>query len=142
MSLARNLAAIVVAAVTVAFLDAVWLGLLVRDFVHQELGPLLLEQPSLLPAALFYLLYAVGVLVFAVRPALADGGWPQAARLGAMLGLTCYLTYDLNNLATLKAWSPQFAGVNILWGGLVTAAAACTGYAAARASILGTPRVG
>ena len=137
----RTMAAILGAALSVLLLDILWLGLLMRDFVHQQLGPLLLEQPRLPAAALFYLLYGAGVTVFAVHPALAIGAWQHAARQGALLGLTCYMTYDLSNLATLKGWPVQFALVDILWGGFVTTVAALAGYAASRASILGAARL-
>ena len=127
----RHLAAILSAALAVALLDALWLGWLVRGFVQQQLGPLLLEQPSLVPATLFYLLYGLGVLVFAIQPALVSGRWQQAATRGVLLGMLCYMTYDLSNLATLKGWSVPFALVDIAWGGFVTAVAAASGFAAA-----------
>ena len=55
-------------------LDALWLGLMMGETYRAQLGALLLEQPRLLPAALFYLLYVSGCLLFAVRPALQAAG--------------------------------------------------------------------
>lgn len=128
-----NLAAIAAAAISVMLLDAVWLGWLMKDFVRERIGPLMLETPRFGIAALFYLLYGVAVLVFVVRPAADAGSFARAAALGALLGFFCYMTYDLSNLATLKNWSAQFAIVDMLWGTFVTVVAGVAGLAAYRA---------
>ncbi|QNH78900.1 DUF2177 family protein [Pseudomonas protegens] len=104
-------------------LDALWLGLMMGPTYRAQLGSLLLEQPRLLPAALFYLLYVSGCLLFAVHPALQQGGWRRAARLGALLGLVSYGTYDLSNWATLQAWPASLALLDMAWGMLVSALA-------------------
>ena len=129
----KDLAAIAASALTVVALDALWLGWLMKDFVRERLGPLMLEVPRFGVAAAFYLLFAVGVLLFAVRPSLESGSIGRAAFTGALLGFFCYMTYDLSNLATLKNWSAQFSAVDIAWGTFVGAVAAATGFAAYRA---------
>ena len=65
-------------------LDGLWLGVLMGPTYKSLLGPLMLDQPRLLPAVLFYLLYALGCVVFVVLP---SARWQRAARLGALLGL-------------------------------------------------------
>ena len=82
-------------------LDGLWLGVLMGPTYKSLLGPLMLDQPRLLPAALFYLLYVLGCVVFVVLP---SASWQRAARLGALLGLVAYGTYDLSNWATLQGW--------------------------------------
>jgi uncharacterized membrane protein len=67
-------------------------------------------------AILFYLLFIVGLLVFAVRPALAAGAPLKALGLGALLGLICYATYDLTNLALVKGWPLIVTVVDLIWG--------------------------
>lgn len=114
-------------------LDGLWLGWLMKDFVQQRLGPLMLEKPNFAIAGLFYLLYAAGVWFFAIRPVAAGDGWTRAALLGAALGFLAYMTYDLTNAATLKNWSIQFSVVDVLWGTFATAVAATAGFMAARA---------
>jgi len=69
-----------------------------------------------LAAVLFYLLFIVGLLVFAVRPALLRGRPVEALFLGALLGLISYATYDLSNLATLKDWPFIVTVVDLVWG--------------------------
>lgn len=109
--------------------DALWLGWLMPARYQAWIGHLMRPEP-LLPAALaFYLLYPVGVVVFAVRPARSRG---SAVGLGALLGLLAYGTYDLSNLATLRDWPLALTLVDMAWGAALTALAAAAGYALAR----------
>nr|WP_211199039.1 DUF2177 family protein [Blastochloris tepida] len=113
-------------------LDLLWLGLVARGFYQSQLGPLLLDRPALLPAAAFYLLYAAGIVIFALAPAVADGRASTALVYGALLGLIAYATYDLTNLATLRGFPPAVAVVDIAWGTAVSAASAWAGFNLAR----------
>lgn len=108
-------------------LDVVWLGVMVGAFYKPRIGGLLLETPRLDAAIPFYALYIAGVLIFAVLPALEQGGWLRALMLGAMLGVLAYGTYDLTNLATLKGWSVAVTVADLMWGAFVTGAAAAGG---------------
>lgn len=49
-------------------LDGLWLGVLMGPTYKSLLGPLMLEQPRLLPAMLFYLLYVLGCVVLVILP--------------------------------------------------------------------------
>ncbi|HYW56587.1 MAG TPA: DUF2177 family protein [Polaromonas sp.] len=113
--------------------DIVWLGFLMPAQYQAWLGPLMRAQPLLLPAAVFYLLYPVGLLVFAVRPALEKSQWTTAASLGALFGLVAYGTYDLSNFATLEGWPLQLTLVDMVWGSALSSAATLAAYAATRA---------
>ncbi len=112
--------------------DMLWLGLLMTDAYQAWIGPLMREQPLLLPAAVFYLLYPAGLVVFAVRPGLDKQRWSHCAALGTFFGLLAYGTYDLSNLATLKGWPWQLTLVDMLWGAALSCGSALAGYAAAR----------
>lgn len=112
--------------------DMIWLGLLMTDAYQGWIGPLMHAQPLLLPAAVFYLLYPVGLVVFAVRPGLEKHQWTHCAALGAFFGLLAYGTYDLSNLATLKGWPWQLTLVDMVWGAALSGGSALAGYAAAR----------
>ncbi len=92
----------------------------------------MLEKPLLGVAFTFYLLYAIGIVIFAVMPALETGSWVRAMTSGALLGLIAYSTYDLTNLATLRGWSVKLSIVDIAWGTFVTSLAATAGYFATR----------
>ncbi|MET1067940.1 MAG: DUF2177 family protein [Pseudomonas prosekii] len=113
-------------------LDGLWLGVLMAPTYHALLGSLMLEQPLLAPAAAFYLLYIVGCVVFVVLPAQS---WQRAARLGALLGLVAYGTYDLTNWATLNGWPAQLALMDMAWGTLATCLACVAGYWLARKAL-------
>jgi uncharacterized membrane protein len=89
---------------------------------------MMLDKPLLGVAFLFYLLYVVGIVVFAVLPGLREENWRTAAMLGALLGLVAYGTYDLTNLATLKGWPMTVTIVDMAWGVVLTAASATAGY--------------
>ncbi|WP_213937188.1 DUF2177 family protein [Pseudomonas sp. dw_612] len=106
-------------------LDGLWLGVLMAPTYRALLGPLMLDQPLLAPAAVFYLLYVLGCVVFVVLPAQR---WQRAARMGALLGLVAYGTYDLSNWATLKGWSAGLAVMDMVWGAFATSVACTVGH--------------
>jgi len=97
-------------------IDLVWLGLVAKGFYRRHLGYLMGPKVNWAAALLFYLLFIVGLLVFAVRPAVAAGAPLQALWQGALLGLVCYATYDLTNLATVKDWPLIVTAVDLVWG--------------------------
>ncbi len=124
-----TLAAYAAAAVTMLVIDMVWLGVIARPLYQQGIGHLMAPQPNLWAAALFYLLYPVGVVLFAVMPNAASTAL-HTALMGAAFGLFAYATYDLTNLATLKGWPLGLSVIDTLWGAAVSAVAATAGRAA------------
>ncbi len=96
------------------------------------LGDVLLQDARIAPAVIFYLLYPVGIVFFASRPALADGSLATAAINGAAFGFFAYMTYELTNHATMRLWSWNLVVVDTLWGTVLTAASAVIGVAVAR----------
>lgn len=125
------IAAYIAAAVSFLALDALWLGVVAKTLYQREFGAMLLDKPNMVAAAIFYALYLVGVVVFAVKPALEAGSWSRALLQGALFGLIAYATYDLTNLATLKGFPIKVVVPDLAWGAFVSAAAALAGYAAA-----------
>ena len=96
--------------------DMVWLGLVARGFYSKHIGFLLSPSPKWAAAILFYLLFVVGLLVFAILPGLQAGSLVRALLLGALFGLLTYATYDLTNLATVKDWPLIVTIVDMIWG--------------------------
>ena len=96
-------------------IDMVWLGWLAVDFYQQQIGQLL-GQVNWLAAAIFYLVFIAGILLFAVRPGLQSGSAKQAALWGGLYGFFTYATYDLTNMATLQGWTWTVVIADILWG--------------------------
>ncbi len=113
-------------------LDIIWLAFVARTFYQSQIGALLLESPSMVPAIAFYLLYGAGVVFFVLLPAARSGDWTTALMNGAFLGLVAYGTYDLTNLATLKGFSTTVALVDLAWGTFMTATASTAAYFVAR----------
>jgi uncharacterized membrane protein len=97
-------------------IDMVWLGVVAKGFYRKHLGAMLSPKVNWAAALLFYLLFIVGLVVFVIRPALAQGEPLKALLLGAFFGLISYATYDLSNLATLKDWPVIVTVVDLVWG--------------------------
>lgn len=110
--------------VAMVVLDLVWLGGIAMPMYKRGIGHLMADKPNFAAAGLFYLLYAIGVLVFAVR---AADGWQAAAGYGALLGALAYMTYDLTNMATLKDWPIGLSVIDVAWGTFATGLAAAAG---------------
>ncbi len=113
-------------------IDALWLGVVARDLYQQEMGSLMATQPRWAAAAAFYLAYPVGLVIFAVRPALAARSVGRAVVLGGLFGLFAYGTYDLTNLAVLQGWPLRLTFIDLVWGTFASAVSAGAGVALTR----------
>ena len=111
---------------TVIFLliDIVWLSQAVPYFYQPNIGDLLREDPIILIAALFYLIYPIGVNILVVIPALEGRFVKKVFFNGFIFGFVAYGTYNLTNMATLTGWSIHVVLVDMLWGGILTASSA------------------
>ncbi|MGQ0684651.1 DUF2177 family protein [Bradyrhizobium sp.] len=105
-------------------LDFLFLGFVAKDFFTSQVGNMLGEL-KLLPAALFYLIYVVGVLVFV--SASPSATWQHTVLFGTLFGFFCYATFDLTALALLRNWSWAVAVVDVGWGAVVTAVSSTAG---------------
>lgn len=110
-------------------LDLLWLGGIARDFYKNRIGDQL--QFNMPPGAVFYLLYAVGIVVFVNGGSTAES-WKSILLYGAFFGIIAYGTYDLTNWATLKFWTPGLAMADMAWGSFATAVAATCGWLVTR----------
>ena len=112
--------------------DLSWLTLTSARIYRPVIGPLLADKPDLKPAIAFYLIYGIGILAFAIAPALKAGRPLAALGWGALLGLFAYGTYDLTNQATLRLWSTRLSLIDMAWGACITGLAALVGCLTAR----------
>lgn len=94
-------------------LDAIWLTTMTSRIYRPVLGDILLSDLRVAPALAFYLLYPVGLVVFAAMPALRAGSAGTALAQGALFGLIAYATYDLTNYATLRSWTLQITLIDL-----------------------------
>jgi len=113
-------------------IDAIWLGLVATSFYARALGDLMLDQPKLGIAALFYIGYTFAIVLLISAPAAKTGSLTQAILYGAVFGLAAYGTYDITNMATLKNWPVTMSLIDMFWGTTLTATAAVAGYVAYR----------
>jgi uncharacterized membrane protein len=113
-------------------IDFVWLSIATPRIYKPQLGDLLAEQPKLGVAAVFYLLYVIGIIALAVIPGVREASLATALWRGALFGFLAYATYDLTNLATLRDWPAQLAALDMVWGTVLTGATSVAGYYAAR----------
>ncbi len=126
--------AYVATGVAFALIDSVWLRNAYDRLYQPEIGEVLMDGGFRLgPAVAFYLLYILGMMVFAVGPALKSGQWQTALLWGALLGFFCYATYDLTNHATLKVWSLKVTVLDIIWGTFLPGSASAAGAAVTNA---------
>ena len=125
----RLLAAYAGTLVIMVALDLLWLGVIAKPLYQQGIGHLMADKPLVPVAVLFYALFALGLVVFAVAPAGPAPGWGRTAATAALFGFFAYATYDLTNLATLKHWPVGLSLLDIAWGTGVSAAAAVGGKA-------------
>lgn len=119
----KLLALYLLTAVVFFAIDMVWIGGLAKDFYKNHIG-FLMGKVNWVAASLFYSLYIAGILYFAVLPHLTTGTWSTFVLNGALLGLLCYATYDLTNMATLKNWPWRMVWIDIVWGMVLTGSTA------------------
>ena len=101
-------------------IDMIWLLGFGRSFYVEEIGGLLRASPNLWAAIAFYLVYAFGMVYFAVNGALQNGNPTQALLQGAIFGLIAYATYDLTSLAVLNGFTVKIAVIDMAWGSILT----------------------
>lgn len=112
-------------------MDAVWLTLMRTRLYEPGIGHLLAPQVDMVAAVLFYLLFWLGVVVFAVRPFEREEPWYRATLRGSFFGLVTYATYDLTNQATLIDWPWWLTAIDLAWGTFITGTAASIAHLAA-----------
>ncbi len=109
-------------------IDLIWLLGIAKNLYRDEMGSLMASEPKLLAGLAFYLLYALGVSIFVILPAISKQSWIDALQYGALFGFFCYMTYDLTNLAVIRDFPMRLALIDIAWGSAVTALSAAIAY--------------
>ena len=108
-------------------IDAVWLTYAGKYFYQPNIGLLLRDEPIIWAAALFYLLYPMGVSILIIKPAFSKKPVGQVFWNGVVLGAMAYGTYNFTNMAILMGWSVEVVFVDIIWGGLLTGTSSVLG---------------
>jgi uncharacterized membrane protein len=108
--------------ISLVIVDMVWLLVIAKNLYRDSMGDLMADEPNLAAGLAFYVLYAIGVCIFVIMPALTKQSWFDAVLYGALFGFFCYMTYDLTNLAVVRNFPTLLAFIDIAWGSFVTAA--------------------
>lgn len=123
----KYLAAYGATALIMVALDALWLGVIAKSWYQQGIGHLMAANPRFMVGALFYALFAVGLVIFVAVPGGQTGTWQSTLLRGTLFGFFTYATYDLTNLATLKDWPIGLSLLDMAWGATVSSAAGAAG---------------
>ena len=113
-------------------IDMLWLGIIARGFYAKQLASFLSPNVNWTAGIIFYLLYIVGIIYFAVLPGVEKKSLALVVMNAALFGGLAYATYDLTNLATLKNWPLQIVLVDIAWGVVLTSLVAMASYSIAQ----------
>jgi uncharacterized membrane protein len=128
-----NITDIIVLAVIILALDAVFLTLSKEFFARQVMlvqGTAM--QVNIPSAAACYVLMVVGLYYFVLRHIIVPNATSAAASVQTMrlddgikaaffLGILVYGVYETTTLAILKNWSPMTALIDTTWGGTLFA---------------------
>lgn len=109
-------------------IDFLWLGVIARSFYQNQLGSMLRPDIEWVSAVLFYVLYSVAIVFFAVNPSMNQSSLIKPLLIGAFFGIVAYATYDLTNFATLKDWPLAVVLADIAWGAVLTGLVAMISY--------------
>jgi uncharacterized membrane protein len=107
--------------VTFVAIDMAWLGTMASRFYKPILGDIAIAGVNLPTAFVFYAIYPIGLMIFAIEPALRAGSSVNALTYGALFGFFTYATYDLSNQATLRNWTLSLTAVDVTWGSFLGA---------------------
>ena len=119
--------------VVFAALDAIWLVTAGAALYRPLLDDLLAPTVRLGPAMAFYLAFPIGIVAFAVLPALRAGSALVALSSGALFGALAYGTYSLTNHAIMRVWSLNITLIDIAFGAAASAIAALAVFSLVRA---------
>lgn len=100
-------------------IDILWLGFVAKKLYRKQIGFIMADKFNWPAAIIFYTVYLVGLMYFAVNPAIAQESVMAAFTVGAIYGFFTYITYDMTNLATLENWPVMISIIDIIWGTLL-----------------------
>jgi len=132
MSLTKYFIVYLVAVFIFFVVDMIWLGIIAKNLYRNNLKGLLRDKPNWTAAVVFYLLFIVGIIVFAVAPAIRNDSLLTAVLYGGLFGFFTYATYDLTNYATLKDWPFNIVVIDIVWGMVLTGTVSTLSYLASK----------
>ena len=108
-------------------IDMLWLGVIAKPLYQQGIGHLMAAKPNLVAAGLFYVIFPIGLMFFAVIPDGVSPEWKRVLINAAVFGFFAYATYDLTNLAIMKNWPIGLSLIDVAWGTFASTVSAAAG---------------
>ncbi len=109
-------------------IDLVWLGVIAKNLYRSQLGPLMTDNIIWPAAILFYVLFVVGIIYFAVNPGLAAGSLSETLKNAALYGFFTYMTYELTSYSVIAKWPGGLVALDIAWGVVLSTSVAWVTY--------------
>jgi len=106
------------------WIDLVRLWVVAKNIYAIYLKDFLAPNPNWAAAIVFYALFIIWIMIFAVYPAVAKESYSYALLYGALFWFFTYATYDLTNLATLQNWPIEIVVIDIIWWSVLCASVA------------------
>lgn len=128
MTITKLILAYCITLIVFLTLDLAWLGYFAKDFYRKHLYSFLSEKVNKPAAFIFYLIFVIGIFIFALLPSIEKDSLWSSIKLGALFGFFTYATYDLTNLAILKNWPVKIVIIDIFWGTILTSSASAAGF--------------
>lgn len=132
VSLRALVVALIVTAAVLMAGDTFVIPNIMRPLFKHYLGPQMLDELRLFPAALFYLIHIGGLYYLAALPALKSGSGKIALINGSVLGFVAYACYEMTSWTIMTAWHLNLVLVDVAWGTLISGLAAWCGAMAGR----------
>ena len=101
--------------------DLLWLGVVALPIYNHFLGDLRADDTQWWAAILFYILFVIGLMYFALSEALEKKSFKIALQKGAAYGFITYMTYELTNYAVIEGWPLGLVPIDIAWGVVLAA---------------------
>ncbi len=119
VSLRRIGLATVLTAVVFGAVDAVWLTLGSGDLYARNIGDLLAPSVNPVAAAVFYVIYVLGLVHFVIRHGLQRSTLGPSLRDAFAFGVVTYATFDLTAMAVMRDFPAVVAVIDIAWGAFI-----------------------
>lgn len=109
-------------------IDLLWLGIVAKNLYSKMIGYIMTPKVNWYAAIVFYIIFIIGLMFFALYPALEKDKLAYALLYGMFFGFVTYSTYDLTNLATLKDWPILITVIDLAWGTFLGGATTALSY--------------
>lgn len=116
MTFYQELALFFITLIIFLVIDLVWLGIIAKERYGKAMKKWTPKKYDMRRAFLFYGVFIVGMLFFALVPAVNEQSLGIAMGRGLAYGLFTYATYGLTNWTVIDKWPTRLTFEDIAWG--------------------------